>query len=249
MPSRDIDLCRDLVGMLSDVDTRGSNGRTLLHVALAMADYRLAELLLDRGADALAVTPYGESPLYVASTVYGNQETVVRVLRRLLDAGNSPNETHSRPLLHSNLASHAVTALLLERGADPNATDSDDRTALHVLCQYYKNDANIPTYDILLERVDPNARDYRGFTPLHYLLETSHGGVFNGTGEVILEKLLAHPQIDPNLHDKQGNTPLDLTRKPATISLLRQRGAVCNNKVLKSEEHKENVSPRRCCIM
>jgi serine/threonine protein kinase len=89
-------------------------------------------------------------------------------LRQLLDRGVSPNqETGGSTPLHEavRLQNNEATRLLLERGADPDRSDSSGHRSLH----YALRNRDYTITSMLLERgADPNAPDRDGHTPLWY---------------------------------------------------------------------------------
>ena len=86
-------------------------------------------------------------------------------------------------------------AAALEAGADPNARQGYNHTALSraVACD------SAPTVELLLDRgADPNARSESGETPLHHSHQASRE---------VFDKLIA-AGADPNARDQRGITPL-----------------------------------------
>ena len=90
----------------------------------------------------------------------------------------------------------AIVKLLLENGANPNATYYDGRTPLHIAC--CKN--NLAIVKLLLENgTNPNAPYYDGRTPLSQACDD---------GNLKLAKLLLENGANPNTPRNNGWTPL-----------------------------------------
>ena len=105
---------------------------------------------------------------------------------------NDPNAT-----LFSSIVSNDPEgmAAALEAGADPNARQGYNHTALS---RAVANDSE-QAVEVLLNRgADPNARSENGETPLHHSHQSSRA-VFSQ---------LIEAGADPNAHDQRGITPL-----------------------------------------
>lgn len=159
------DLVKDLLSSGAQVDATNEDGWTPLHFAAFYDHTDIVRLLLDRGADANAVTSKDRrTPLHCAA-VRGNEDTVMQ----LLDAGADPNAGNINgytPLHNAALNGHTVTAgLLLDGGADANARDEDEDTPLHNAARGNR----LMTAELLLQRgaeVDLEGLD--GWTPLSH---------------------------------------------------------------------------------
>ena len=107
---------------------------------------------------------------------------------------------------------------LLDRGADPKASDKNGWTPLHLAAQF--SDPAVVT--LLLDRgADSKARTKGGTTPLHGAAQSNRSpAVFT---------LLLDRGADPRARDKDGTTPLHrvahFSRNPAVVALLLDRGA------------------------
>ena len=139
----DVDAVQSLLRAGEDVNGPQPDGMTALHWAADRNDQRVAQLLLDAGADVTARTRIGEyTPLLVASR-RGN----VEVIEALLEAGADPNlrtTTAGTSALHFAAASGRAGALraLLSAGAQVNAQElSHGHTALMFAAAYNQAEA------------------------------------------------------------------------------------------------------------
>ena len=98
------------------------NGATLLMSTVNCGNSDKVKLLLSRGADITAINTYGETALTYAVSM-GNYE----IITILLDNGADPNHKNKfgRSVLKSAKENEKIRALLLTKGADPNAPDTE----------------------------------------------------------------------------------------------------------------------------
>src|SRR5262245_49758752 len=112
-----------------------------------------------------------------------------------------------------------VVALLIDNGADVNATTDYDWVPLH----YAAAPATAAVAELLLRSgATPDTPNGEGCTPLHF------AGDF---GKVAMVELLLAHGADANARDQKGRTPLDYTEPDSEIArLLRATGAVPGRK-------------------
>lgn len=130
---------REIVTLLlargADVNATDHGGRTALQLAASFDHREMAELLLAHGADANAKNKFGETVLYDAIqgiAIYGGS---VKIVELLLNHGVDVNglvhdDKKLTPLLWAvQCREKEIVKLLLKRGADRNAVDSNGMTA------------------------------------------------------------------------------------------------------------------------
>ena len=188
-----------------------------LHMAAREHHTRVAEFLIDYGANIDAKGPDGGTPLHYAA---GGGSIAVAEL--LISAGadiTAKNKERVTPLLIGIANNHApVVELLISAGADIRATDSrfGGDTPLH-LAAFLGHDAVAEL--LIANGADVNATNVNGMAPLH-------AGARKGR-TAIVELLLANG-ANVNARDKQGGTPLGIAMSYSYMDvakLLKEHGA------------------------
>ncbi|ERF74527.1 hypothetical protein EPUS_08938 [Endocarpon pusillum Z07020] len=166
----------------------------------------LAELLLDRGANVMDLSPEGYSALHVASEAPNPLE----ILRLFLSRGGDPNfESSKIPAFHEWLTFSAdvecVQELLRSNASCSMLNRNHQWNALHYFAQY---GSDRKVLELLLDnplnaenRADINIRDGIGETPLHKLLRRQEIPID------LLEDFLMRG-ADVNVEDKASERPL-----------------------------------------
>ena len=181
------------------VGATDGRGNTALDEALRYANERgsaaVVELLLERGADRDKVGPDFWSR---TATRWLRVESVERV-REWLQRIPSIDEQIPDSYLDAAVSNPdpAVAALLLERGADPNAKGWNGLFVIHGAAT--RDDLELA--EAMIGRgADVNARDGSGATPLHWATRTEIGA------EMVA--LLVDSGADVTVTDNDGLTPL-----------------------------------------
>jgi ankyrin repeat protein len=230
------DLALTLLAHGADVNARADRGHTPLHAAAYWGRDGLVELLLEKGADVSARTSLDATPLHRALERLSNEE----ILRRRIAVAPELLDAMTR-----------TAALLLDHGADPNASMSSGETPLILATATGHasavelllargaaldgrgRDDVTPLYvavvagrvglvELLLARgAQVDARTKSRYTPLSYAAREGH---------LAAAKLLVARGADPSAVDAEGRTPLGWALSmwalgsPAGETLLRASG-------------------------
>ena len=200
-------MVRLLIEHGADVREATNVGKTMrrpLTKASSDGNVAIVKLLLEGGADPeeghVFIGPSGRDPKPLELAVE-NEE--IATARLLLENGASPNTRTGwgKPILicAASLKNEAVVSLLLEKGADVNATDPlthIEMNALHTAVRYGREE-NVRV--LLKNGLDVNSKDEAFETSLHYAAERNHEAI----GALLLEN-----GADINAKNKRGETPL-----------------------------------------
>lgn len=172
----------------------------LMKLVIAKNDLATLNHLLDRGVDP-NTRCQGRYTLLYWALIYGKREDVVKTL---LDRGANPNlpACHFPPLLLAAMkADDKAVFLLLERGADLNARDHSNSSALHLATVCCNNPTAITEImNCLLDRgADISALDCDGQTPLLWAVMS---------GNIAGINTLLQRGANPDTPDKWGQTAL-----------------------------------------
>ena len=227
---RRVDMVRMLLYCGANANLEVSMGWTMLHLVASgqcifgLSAFRIAELLLEHGADVDVQDRENTTPLHLASYLGS-----VEFSQLLLDHGASPNAQRKsgRTPLHlvaegKEYGDARITDLLLEHGADVNARDTKNMTPLH-LASYC---GNTEITQMLLDhdaitKLDDNRRR----TPMHPVAECLRS---SGYDDIDVAQLLQEHGTDVNSQDKRNTTPLHLASscwKVEIAQVLLDRGA------------------------
>jgi len=172
-------------------------------------------------ADAL-LKHHGECDIFEASAL-GLLNRVAELLKAHPDLANAVAPDGFSPLgLAAFFGRKGVAALLLEHGADPNATsrNSVQVRPLHSAAAHSDPAISLAISQSLLDMgADPNTAQPGGWTPLHQA--AAHG-------KKDLVRLLLDHGADPEARSEDGKSPLEMALKdghPETAALLSQYGA------------------------
>ncbi|NDB83946.1 MAG: ankyrin repeat domain-containing protein [Alphaproteobacteria bacterium] len=112
------------------------------------------------------------------------------------------------PLMCAVIAgNHEAVQILLDKGANVNACDPEDNTALHIAAAT----GNAQMCELLISAgADVNVQNKKGFTPAH---------VATGRHNIKAQDILIENGADMSLKTKDGKTPLGI--RLATIELMK----------------------------
>ncbi len=189
---------------------------------------RVAQLLLERGADVNAQDINRETPLHFASS-----SGRIEIARVLLDHGAiaiaeaSEGETPLHAISRGKYDSQdgiRLAQLLMERGVDANKPDKDHDTPLHYACYSGKLDI---ARELLDHGATATAENGQGETPLHVISR----GEYEPQDGVRLARLLLEHGADVNAPDTDNDTPLHYACSNGKLDIARlllNHGAAAN---------------------
>lgn len=132
---------------------------TPLHLAVAVKDIKLAEILISKGADVNARDDTGHTPLNVATVSNVNSTEMVELLLKHKADPNSNSKLRSPLMSACSNGNGEMVKLLVENGADVNLSDGDKDTPL----MYSIDDIEIFKY-LLKKGANPTKQGRDGAT-------------------------------------------------------------------------------------
>ena len=202
----------------ADVNAKAKSGNTALLIAsVGHGKYDALKLLLDKGADTLAVNNRKENAL-IRAALFSDTATVSLLLSKGIDI-NALSLDSTTALLNAALnVNSPVVIQLLERGADPDKICVYKLTALAASVTY--NDLE-SVKAILKKTKKVNAQDADGHSVLMW-------AVYNEYDNVHIIQALLDKGADVNMKANDGATILSWALKKgntATVALLKKAGA------------------------
>ncbi len=197
-----------------DVNSKSADGFTPLHGAVQYNHADAVEMLLQAGADPMAMG-HNTTPLHVSA-----RKGQIRISRKLIDAGADVNvavgEMGFTPLMGAAINGHdEIVSLLLQSGASPDVQANGGQTSLHLAV----NKGHLWSVQYLIAAgADVNA----SFGP-------------TGTRPLIMAVALGNEEMvsalldggaDPTLPAAEGTTAMDLARQKGNdniVQLLSQK--------------------------
>jgi ankyrin repeat protein len=194
-----LDLLRERAEL---VHARDQHDQTPLHLA-SSAD--VARLLLEYGAAVDAPGWMGEAPLH--SAAWRGRPDIARLLiARGADVHACRPGRDDTPLHFAE--DEEVAGLLIENGAEVDATDIYKATPLHWAAQFGREGV---AGRLIRAGADVDARSSTKDTPLHRAAREGHDGVVN---------LLLRSGARIDARDRDGCTPLHLAARRARTSVV-----------------------------
>lgn len=130
-----IEAVKNLITSGFDVNTKDSNKKTALHVAVEHENLEIIRFLLEKGAKVNAKTKSKETPILMIDESFGDEESqIVEILRLLISKGADVNVQNDQKTTVLMIACYEenleAVRILLEAGANLNLKDEDGETAL-----------------------------------------------------------------------------------------------------------------------
>ena len=157
----------------ADINTKFSNGISLLHVAATFDNLDVANFLIENGIDIDAKTSEGNTALMYAAGNCSN-----RIAKLLIENGAdinlADNDGVTALMLSVTRDYGDLTDFLIKNGAEINAADKQGQTVL----MYAINACNVDLAQLLIDNgADPNAVDKHGKTALDFASKSNRDAV------------------------------------------------------------------------
>lgn len=201
---------------INQADGRQKASSLMYVIMYRSPDVRLIDLMILKGADINHKNSNKQTALHIAC-YYNNIEAAKKLLSAGADLSHQDNNSNT-PLLAACMISPELTAEMLSREADPLATNRQNQTALHLVCQAshahsaWDSEVGAKTFQTLLSKFDNvDLVDQQKLTPLAL-------AVFAQNPKFV--KALIDRGADPNVEidgQRFGNGDRSLVSAAATL--------------------------------
>ncbi|PYU23021.1 MAG: hypothetical protein DMG32_16890 [Acidobacteria bacterium] len=179
-----------------------------LWAAAAGRDTTVLKLLINAGADVNSAGPQGQTPLvFAVGSVRPANVEILLAAGAKLEARDPSGET-ALILVQHYVNTSAMSELLLNAGADPNAAN---QTGLTPLMEAARRQPGSVVRSLLSHGARLNATDIRGNTALMWAAR-------GGNTEAVTALLAAH--ADPNAKNDDGETALSIASRKGHTEIL-----------------------------
>ncbi|XP_014222677.1 ankyrin-1-like [Trichogramma pretiosum] len=202
------------------INAPDTGGRTALHFALFRNNKKLVKLLLKNGADPTMIDKEGWTTLHILCEKKNDGDELLKTLFELTDSQrqlaqiNIVNRSGSAPLhLAAHNCNRKMCNFLLKNGANPNKTNENGLTPLHIISQKCLNgDLTLKRFFKMCDKykrtdmefdaeIEVDTADKEGNTPLHFAI------LYNNKEAT---KTLLRRGANHQAANKEGSTPLHL---------------------------------------
>ena len=211
----------------AEAEWQDNEGETPFHTACWFANLKHVQLLFERGVQLEATSNLDSTPLIkAASSYFGSDEDVKKVVKFLVDKGANVNATdaHGSTALHVACGTGKLETarLLLDHGAGLEAQDQSNYTPLHHACFHDKLDV---VKELVKRGADIFAKGHDESTPFdrakrmrasevaEYLLEQYKEKMWEREGRLSLHAIL-------NESTNLGNNNIQLPVGTLTVDEL-----------------------------
>ena len=233
-----------------NLNVQDSQRNTPLHIASHSGHMECVKLIVETRVDLNLTSKNNQTTLHIACE-YGHRNIAEYLLTK---AECNPNvqEVHGNTPLHivSRNGHLGCVKLIIETSTvrvDPNLTNRNKQTALHIACEY--GHRNIAEYLLTKAECNPNIQEVHGNTPLHLASRNGHLGCVKLIFETstvrvdpnltnrnkqtalhiaceyghrnIAEYLLTKAECNPNVQEVHGNTPLHIVSRNGELECVK----------------------------
>jgi ankyrin repeat protein len=198
---------------------------TALHLSVINGHSDVACLLMSKGANLFALDASQFS--IVHRSLWSKNQKMAKIIldyfhgRGLVSELDKlvriPDENRNTCLHSACLSGRAdLACILIDKGSDLRAVNTDGETALHMACQTGLCQETTAERQKIVEHLIRkgaliNAQDNSGKTPLHYAASND---------ALLLVKCLVYNNADINVQNKNGQTPLHLAQEADVVDFL-----------------------------
>jgi ankyrin repeat protein len=223
------------------VNSRDKDNRSLLHLSIQRNRFKVAEILLEHGADATAGDIYGQTPLHMLSeSDIKDGNDILNLVLLLLKHGAAVDSRTTKRYTPLHLAIRRsrfkLAEILLKHGAHATAEDIYRQIPLHMLSESdIKDGSEILSIVLLLlkQGAAVNSRDENNETPFHLAIQRNRFKL----AEILLEN-----SADATAESVSGQSPLHMLSESDIkdgsdildfVLLLLKHGAAMNSRTTK----------------